>query len=282
VKINPNFNIYCYATTPPICDANTFTNYSGTLHVPATSLAAYFTAEYWSNFTNIVGDAVEPEGIDINQVSVEVNLGNQISLTATVSPSNATPNNVNWRSTNTSIATVYNGEVTAIGVGECDIIAENLYKRDTCHVVVNDTTVAIMLDQQEAIVLPNHIISLTPSASPIMPTLTVSSSDPSVAAARLVNNKIQVVGIKEGTTTITVGSVDGTAIPATCLVTVYTELGDINCDGFVNISDVTSLIDYLLSGDGSLISAKNADVNGDESINISDVTTLIDILLRGN
>ena len=130
--------------------------------------------------------------------------------------------------------------------------------------------------------LPNHIITLTPSASPILPDLTVSSSDPTVAAARVVSNKVQVVGIKEGTATITVGSVDGTAIPATCLVTVYTEPGDINCDGFVNISDVTSLIDYLLSGDESQISTKNADVNGDESINISDVTELIDILLSGN
>ena len=81
---------------------------------------------------------------------------------------------------------------------------------------------------------------------------------------------------------ITVGSVDGTAIPASCLITVYTEPGDINCDGFVNISDVTSLIDYLLSGDDSQISNKNADVNGDESINISDVTELIDILLSSN
>ena len=177
---------------------------------------------------------------------------------------------------------MYNGEVTAVGVGECDIIARCLNKQAICHVVVNDTTVAIMLDQQEAIVLPNHIITLTPSASPIMPALAVTSSDPSVAAARVVNNKIQVVGIKEGTTTITVGSVDGTAIPATCLVTVYTEPGDLDCDGFVNISDVTSLIDYLLSGDDSQISTKNADVNGDESINISDVTELIDILLSGN
>ena len=51
-------HVYSYATTPPICDENTFTNYSGTLHVPATSLAAYFTADYWSNFANIVGDAI--------------------------------------------------------------------------------------------------------------------------------------------------------------------------------------------------------------------------------
>ena len=278
----PNSDVYCYATTPPQCNEHSFKNYSGTLHVPPTSLSAYFTAEYWCNFGNIVGDAVEPN-VTISQDSVEVNIGTQFNLAATVAPENAYPSSLGWRTTNPTVATVsYNGLVNAVGVGECDIIAECLYRRDSCHVVVNDTTVIITLDQQEAMLLPNHILILNPIPNPIVPDLVVNSSDPSVAAARVVNNKIQVVGIKEGTTTITVGSVDGTAIPASCLITVYTEPGDINCDGFVNISDVTSLIDYLLSGDDSQISNKNADVNGDESINISDVTELIDILLSSN
>lgn len=283
MNVKPGADIYSYNPTPPEADENTFLTYNSTVHVPVSSLAAYFTAPYWSNFENIVGDAVEPESITINKDSLTIQIGDGVfNLSATVTPSNATPNSVIWFSSNPRIATVNNGKVTAIAAGDCDIIARCLNKQAICHVVVNDTTVAIMLDQQEAIVLPNHIITLTPSASPIMPALAVTSSDPSVAAARVVNNKIQVVGIKEGTTTITVGSVDGTAIPATCLVTVYTEPGDLDCDGFVNISDVTSLIDYLLSGDDSQISTKNADVNGDESINISDVTELIDILLSGN
>ena len=277
----PHSNVYCFATTPPECDENSFTSYSGTLHVPAASLAAYYIADYWSNFTDIVGDAVEPN-ITISQDSVEITLGDNFNLTATVTPNNATPNSITWRSTNTSIATVNNyGKVTSVGAGECDIIAECLYKRAFCHLVVNDTTVTITLTQHEAMLLPNHMMYITLIPNPIVPELSVISSDPSVAAARVSNGKIQVVGIKEGTTTITVGSVDGTAIPATCLVTVYTEPGDINCDGFVDISDVTSLIDYLLSGDDSQISTKNADVNGDEKINISDVTELIDYLLNG-
>ena len=112
-----------------------------------------------------------------------------------------------------------------------------------------------------------------------MPDLVVSSSDPTVAATRLVNGKVQVVGIKEGTTTITVGSADGTAVPATCIVTVYTELGDVNMDGFVNISDVTQMIDYLLGSEVSIFKEANADLNGDDSVTIGDVTALIDMLL---
>ena len=57
-------------------------------------------------------------------------------------------------------------------------------------------------------------------------------------------------------------------------------LGDVNNDGFVTISDVTTLIDYLLSGGD--INEKAADLTQDGSISISDVTALIDMLLSGN
>ena len=56
--------------------------------------------------------------------------------------------------------------------------------------------------------------------------------------------------------------------------------GDVNGDGSVNISDVTTLIDLLLGG-GS-ISNPAADCNQDSSVNISDVTSLIDYLLSNH
>ena len=58
--------------------------------------------------------------------------------------------------------------------------------------------------------------------------------------------------------------------------------GDVNSDGSVNISDVTALIDYLLSGNASGINLSGADCNQDSSVNISDVTALIDYLLSGH
>ena len=58
--------------------------------------------------------------------------------------------------------------------------------------------------------------------------------------------------------------------------------GDVNGDGNVNISDVTALIDYLLTGNANGINVTAADCNLDGNINISDVTALIDYLLTGN
>ena len=58
--------------------------------------------------------------------------------------------------------------------------------------------------------------------------------------------------------------------------------GDVDDNGLVNISDVTSLINYLLSQNADGINMYNADVDGDGNINISDVTSLINKLLSGN
>ena len=58
--------------------------------------------------------------------------------------------------------------------------------------------------------------------------------------------------------------------------------GDVNSDGVVNISDVTAVISYVLTGSSSGINLSNADVNGDGSVNISDVTALISRVLNGN
>ncbi len=54
--------------------------------------------------------------------------------------------------------------------------------------------------------------------------------------------------------------------------------GDVNDDGIVNISDVTALINFVLSGNSD-INTVNADVNDDGAVNISDVTMLINMVM---
>ena len=89
------------------------------------------------------------------------------------------------------------------------------------------------------------------------------------------------VGEYEGTITATAGSVTAYADVAGEVTAPTVLIGDVNCDGNVNISDVTALINYLLSGDASPFDRLAADVNTDGNVNISDVTALINLLLRG-
>ena len=54
---------------------------------------------------------------------------------------------------------------------------------------------------------------------------------------------------------------------------------DVNGDGTVNISDVTTLVDFVLGKNPSPCVEAACDVNGDGSVNISDVTYLVDVIL---
>ena len=57
-------------------------------------------------------------------------------------------------------------------------------------------------------------------------------------------------------------------------------LGDVNGDGAVNVSDVTTLINMIL---GTIpMDQSVADVNSDGAANVSDVTALINIILGMN
>ena len=56
--------------------------------------------------------------------------------------------------------------------------------------------------------------------------------------------------------------------------------GDVNHDGYVNIFDVTLVIDYILDKNPEGFYVEEADVNGDGFINVFDVTLIIDIILQ--
>ena len=92
----------------------------------------------------------------------------------------------------------------------------------------------------------------------------------------------------DGSYRIAISVVSGDLQNATCYIINVTEptpqfiVGDVDNSGKINISDVTALINYLLSGDTEDLNLLAADVDGDGKINISDVTALINLLLSGN
>ena len=57
-----------------------------------------------------------------------------------------------------------------------------------------------------------------------------------------------------------------------------TEIGDINLDGKVNVTDVTTLVNMILNGETANLEL--ADINADGKVNVSDVTALVNIILK--
>lgn len=64
----------------------------------------------------------EVQAVSLNKTTQALTVGTSFTLTATVSPTTATEKAVKWHSTNTKVATVVNGKVTAVSAGQADIV----------------------------------------------------------------------------------------------------------------------------------------------------------------
>lgn len=84
-------------------------------------------------------DTVHVTGVSLSTTSLSLNVGDNATLVATVSPSDASDKTVTWSTSSSSVASVDNGIVTANAAGTADIIVTTLdgYYTDTCHVSVS-------------------------------------------------------------------------------------------------------------------------------------------------
>jgi hypothetical protein len=130
--------IECNGTTPPAMHPEAFheSDITGTsVCVPYGSVDAYRNAPVWKNFKNI---GTYPAGIHIiNGKDFTVNSGSKVKLTAGLTPHDAVPGIV-WTSSNTGIASVVDGTVTAHARGEAIITATSIngIYADSCKITV--------------------------------------------------------------------------------------------------------------------------------------------------
>lgn len=160
-------------------------------------------------------------GVNLNKAEANLNLGEEITLTAAVSPSSATNKKVTWSSDDTSIAAVNSsGKVTAVSEGTAIITATTADGGYTasCYVTVLKIPVTgVSLDKTTAALKVGGSIKLTAAISPGNATNkgVIWSSDNTLVAT--VNNVGIVAAVGEGAATITATTVEG-GYTASCKV----------------------------------------------------------------
>ena len=215
---------YASSAEPRPCQAGAFAN-PQTLYVPAGSKNKYFTAPGWSEFANIIeGEYVAADSIILDQTTAVLLKGATLQLNASFMPDNASVASVGWYSKNPNIATVdANGLVTAIAIGETDVVACADNVTATCHVTVtpvlvesltlSDNHLSMALDETYTL-----IADITPDNAENK-ALEWEIPDNDVIVAQVVNNnRLNISAEGEGTVTITVRSTDGSDLSATCEV----------------------------------------------------------------
>lgn len=162
-------------------------------------------------------------GVTLDQAELALYTGQSETLTATVTPNDATNPNVTWSSDRSDVATVDNGVVTAVGAGTAIITVTTADggKTATCAVTVTAATVpvtGVTLNKTSTSLYVGDTETLTATVEPgnaSNQTVTWSTSDPSVATVE--NGVVRATG--RGTATITVTTEDG-GFTAGCTVTV--------------------------------------------------------------
>ena len=109
------------------------------------------------------------ESISLDKSSVTLTVGEFVTLTATVTPDDATDKAVIWSSTDVSVAEVINGIVIARKSGTAVVIAKAGDKVATCVVTVKDKDIAvtgISLDKTSATLSVGETLTLIATVTP--------------------------------------------------------------------------------------------------------------------
>ncbi len=191
-----------------------------------------WTVTYGSNYTDIpttgtytCPTTVAVTGVSLDMATTTITVGNTQQFIATVTPGNATNQNVNWNSSDNNIATVSStGLVTAVAEGNATITVttEDGGYTATCSVEVTAATIAVTgvsVNPSSISLVEGNTQQLTATIAPNNATnqnVTWSSNDNNIAT---VSPTGLVTAVAAGNTTITVTTEDG-GYTADCAITV--------------------------------------------------------------
>ena len=188
-----------------------------------------------SNLATSLGNSViyKVTSVSLNKNNLTLDVGKSETLTATITPSNATNQNVTWESSDSNgIVTISpdtadskNATITATGAGTTTIKATVDGKSAECSVTVKAPTTipvtGVSLNKASTTLTVGDTETLTATVAPEDATnkaVTWSSNDSTVAT---VDESGKVTAVAPGEATITVTTEDGSKT-ATCTVIVHT------------------------------------------------------------
>ena len=223
--------IISLSPTPPTCENKELfsrESYSkATLYVPKDSFAKYFINEVWGEFLDVKKIESLVSLIKLNNTTIELERDSTTTLSATVSPSDATIKDVLWESSNPQVAMVdQSGKVTALTLGTAIITATAVDGSEIsayCNIIVKGIEPKITLSQTEVKLPVNDIMTLTYTVAPSNTPVEWSTSNPDVAYLKKNSDgSVIVVGMSEGEAiiTATATATDGTSSSASCKVIV--------------------------------------------------------------
>ena len=157
-------------------------------------------------------------GIGLSKKEVKLLNGQTETITATLTE--GVSGTITWESSNTNVATVANGTITAIGTsGEATITAkvEGTEYEAECKVIIIQKVTAITASDITVAKNETAKIQVTTTPSGNVEDLTYTSGTPSVAT---VLEDGTVKGLSEGTSVITIKGKISTSVSTTCTVTV--------------------------------------------------------------
>ena len=156
-------------------------------------------------------------GITLDKAQLNLVKGDSETLTATVLPADATDKTVTWTSSNTAVATVVDGKVTAVGGGSATITAKAAGFEATCAVTVTIPVDGITLNKTSLELTKDQTFTLIATVTPDnVSDKTVTWSSSNAAIVKVDANGL-VTALAEGKATITAKAGEKTA---TCEVTV--------------------------------------------------------------
>lgn len=220
--------------------------------------------------------------VSISRDSIDLLKDEMTELKLTYEPLNTTDNvNVIWRSSNTSVAIVNNGTVTAVGDGEAVITAELGKFTKTCVVKVTDLDKIVEnyeLDKSSETILIGEEETITPLYIPesLTDSLNIiwSTSNEEVA---IVSDKGVVKAIGTGKATITL-DINGEI--RTCDITVRSDngiLGDVDDNGVVDANDASMILELYKNGNITNNEVLVGDLDSNDIIDANDASLILEL-----